>query len=68
MRSHFDRSLPGGGSRAQVRALVEAGWDGFYDVEVMSDDGSMGEAFPDSLWALPVDEIVHRSVESMRAL
>ena len=68
VRSHFDRSLPGGGSRAQVRALVEAGWDGFYDVEVMSDDGSMGEAFPDSLWALPVDEIVHRSVESMRAL
>ena len=67
-RSDFDRLLPGEGSRAAVRALVEAGWDGCFDVEVMSDDGSMGEVFSDSLWALPVEEIVRRSVESVEAL
>jgi sugar phosphate isomerase/epimerase len=67
-RSHFDRLLPGEGSRAAVRALEQAGYDGWYDVEVMSDDGTFGEAFPDSLWALPVAELARRSVASMEGL
>ena len=29
-----------------LRLLDAAGWDGFYDLEVFSDDGSMGTAFP----------------------
>jgi sugar phosphate isomerase/epimerase len=65
-RSDFDRALPGEGSRKAVRALVEAGYGGWFDVEVMSDDGTFGEAFPDSLWALPVAEIAKRAVESMQ--
>ena len=67
-RSDFDRALPGPGSAASVHALLDAGWDGWLDVEVMSDDGTFGDAFPDSLWALPVDEIARRAVESMEAL
>ena len=67
-RSDFDRLLPGAGSRAAIRALEAAGYDGWYDVEVMSDDGTFGHAFPDSLWALPVEEIARRSVESVEAL
>jgi sugar phosphate isomerase/epimerase len=67
-RSDFVRELPGEGSRAAVRALIEAGYDGWFDVEVMSDDGTFGEAFPDSLWALPTEEIARRAVAAVEAL
>jgi sugar phosphate isomerase/epimerase len=67
-RSDLDRALPGDDSRAAVRALEAAGYDGWYDVEVMSDDGTFGDAFPDSLWALPADEIARRAVASMEQL
>jgi sugar phosphate isomerase/epimerase len=46
-----DRVLPGeGGTRSaeHVRALRDAGWDGFLDVEIFST--------PDRFWGLPVDE------------
>ena len=67
-RSDFDRDLPGEGSRAAVRSLVAAGYDGWFDVEVMSDDGTFGAAFPDSLWALPTEQIARRAVEAVKAL
>jgi len=67
-RSDFDRALPGEGSRAAVRALEAGGYDGWYDVEIMSDDGTFGNAFPDSLWDLPADEIARRAVQSMERL
>ena len=37
-------------------------------VELMSDDGTFGNAFEDSLWALPTEELARRSVESLEAL
>ena len=37
-------------------------------VELMSDDGTFGNAFEDSLWALPAEELARRSVESLEAL
>jgi sugar phosphate isomerase/epimerase len=67
-RSDLDRALPGEDSRAAVRALEAAGYAGWYDVEVMSDDGTFGQQFPDSLWALPVDEIARRAVAAMESL
>jgi sugar phosphate isomerase/epimerase len=67
-RSDFDRLFPGEGSRAAVRAIEAAGYDGWYDVEVMSDDGTFEEAFPDSLWTLPADELARRAVATMEAL
>jgi sugar phosphate isomerase/epimerase len=66
-RSYFDRALPGADSRAALRALAEGGYEGWYDVEVMSDDGMFGEAFEDSLWALPVAEIARRAVASLES-
>ena len=37
-------------SRAILGALDEAGWDGLYDIEIFSDDGTFGSAYADSLW------------------
>ncbi len=67
-RSDFDRELPGAGSGPAVRALVEAGYDGWFDVEVMSDDGTFGNAFPDSLWAQDVVDIAGSACAAMEAL
>jgi sugar phosphate isomerase/epimerase len=58
-----DRVLPGeGGTRSaeQVRALVDAGWEGYLDVEIFST--------PDRFWALPVDEAARRAYAAARAL
>jgi hypothetical protein len=41
--------------------LDDAGWDGLYDVEIFSDDGTFGTAYPDSLWAVPPDELLPRA-------
>ena len=40
---------------------MEAGYDGWWELEVFSDDGSFGNAFPDSLWALPANEFLARA-------
>lgn len=51
-----DRVLPGEGGRQSadiVRALVEAGWDGFLDVEIFST--------PDRFWGLAVDDAARRA-------
>ena len=58
-----DRLLPGeGGTRSaeHVCALVEAGWDGFLDVEVFST--------PDRFWGLPVDEAARRAYAAVSRL
>jgi sugar phosphate isomerase/epimerase len=60
-----DRVLPGEGgvrSTEHVRAVVDAGWDGFLDVEIFST--------PERFWALPVDEAArraHAAVSAVRA-
>ncbi|HET7129200.1 MAG TPA: sugar phosphate isomerase/epimerase family protein [Gaiellaceae bacterium] len=58
-RGWADRAMPGDG-RADVpsilRALDAAGWDGLYDIEIFSDDGTFGNAYPDSFWAAPAEE------------
>ena len=63
-RSWADRALPGegvAGVPAILAALEDAGWDGFYDLEIFSDDGTFGDAYPDSLWALPPAELARRA-------
>jgi sugar phosphate isomerase/epimerase len=63
-RGWADRALPGEG-RADVpsilRALDAAGWDGLYDIEIFSDDGTFGNAYPDSFWAAPSEETLARA-------
>ena len=67
-RSHFDRVLPGDGvlDLASVfRTLEAGGYDGWYDVEIFSDNGAFGNAFPDSLWDLEAGELARRARESV---
>ena len=46
-----------------LRALRSAGYDGWYDMEVFSDDGRFGASYPDSLWKLTPDEFARRQVD-----
>jgi sugar phosphate isomerase/epimerase len=62
-RGWADRVLPGDGVAgvpAILGALDRAGWDGFYDIEVFSDNGTFGAAYPDSLWDVDAAELVDR--------
>ena len=66
-RSHFDRVLPGDGTldlAAAFRALETAGYEGWYDVEIFSDNGVFGDAFPDSLWDVDAEQLAQRARES----
>jgi sugar phosphate isomerase/epimerase len=62
-RGWADRALPGeGGADVPriLRLLDDAGWQGLYDVEIFSDDGTFGAAYPDSTWAEPAVELLPR--------
>jgi sugar phosphate isomerase/epimerase len=62
-RGSSDRLLPGDGVADLPRllgALDSAGWDGFYDIEIFSDD-----SLPDSLWKLESGEFARRAVASL---
>jgi sugar phosphate isomerase/epimerase len=63
-RSHFDRVLPGDGVldlAAVFRTLEAGGYDGWYDIEIFSDNGAFGEAFADSLWDVEPVELARRA-------
>jgi sugar phosphate isomerase/epimerase len=63
-RGWADRVLPGDGVAdvpAVFGALEAAGWDGFYDLEIFSDNGAFGSAYPDSLWDLDAAELARRA-------
>jgi sugar phosphate isomerase/epimerase len=62
-RGWLDRVLPGDGVAdvsTALAAVERAGWTGPYDLEIFSDDGTFGDAYPDSLWALPGAELARR--------
>ena len=40
--------------------LEDVGWNGFYDLEIFSDNGAFGSAYPDSLWDLDAAELARR--------
>jgi sugar phosphate isomerase/epimerase len=63
-RGWADRAFPGEGNADVPRilaALDAAGWNGLYDIEIFSDDGTFGAAYPDSVWALPSEEALRRA-------
>ena len=65
-RGWADRVLPGDGVAdvpTILAALERAGWDGYYDLEIFSDNGAFGTTYPDSLWDVEPDELVRRSRE-----
>jgi sugar phosphate isomerase/epimerase len=62
-RGWADRVLPGDGTAdlpAILGVLEEVGWDGFYDLEIFSDNGAFGSAYADSLWDLDAVELARR--------
>ncbi len=66
-RGWADRALPGDGAAdlpAILGALESAGWRGYYDLEIFSDNGAFGSAYPDSLWDLAPLELARRGRES----
>ena len=59
-RGWADRVLPGDGVAglpAILGTLERAGWDGYYDLEIFSDNGAFGNSWPDSLWDVPTEEL-----------
>jgi len=67
-RGWADRVLPGDGVAgvpAILGALDRAGWDGFYDIEVFSDNGTFGAEYPDSLWDVESGELVRRGRQQL---
>jgi sugar phosphate isomerase/epimerase len=69
-RSFADRLLPGDGVADVPRILGlldRAGWDGFYDLEIFSDNGAFGTALPDSLWNVPAGTLARRGREAFLA-
>jgi sugar phosphate isomerase/epimerase len=66
-RGWADRVLPGDGVAdvpAILAALERAGWNGYWDLEIFSDNGTFGTAYPDSLWDVEPRDLVRRSRES----
>jgi sugar phosphate isomerase/epimerase len=62
-RGWADRVLPGDGVAdlpALLGVLEDVGWNGFYDLEIFSDNGAFGSAYPDSLWDLDAAELARR--------
>jgi len=62
--------LPGDGLAdlpAIVSALDDAGWDGLYDLEIFSDDGTFGQAYPDSLWDVPAATLARQGLATLAA-
>ncbi len=68
-RSWCDRVLPGDGVidlEAVFVALEDGGFDGWYDVEVFSDNGLFGNSYPDSLWGQDPQHVAQAAVQKFR--
>ncbi len=66
-RGWADRVLPGDGPAdlpGILGVLEDVGWEGFYDLEIFSDNGTFGAAYPDSLWDLDAAELARRGREA----
>jgi sugar phosphate isomerase/epimerase len=60
-RSNFDRAYPGderGVAPAMIATLIQAGYKGWYELEIFSDDGTFGNDFPDSFWKIPHEQML----------
>ncbi len=70
-RSWCDRVLPGDGIAdipGIFRALDEGGFEGWFELELFSDDGKFGNDFEDSLWKWDPVELVRTGRDKAYAL
>lgn len=69
-RSSMDRVVAGEGVGRLgdlIAAFRDAGYDGWYEFEIFSDDGRFGNEFSDSLWKLDPYEYTRRQLEGFMA-
>lgn len=69
-RARGDRLIPGDGVIDLARiigTLEDAGYTGWYDLEIFSDDGRWGTPVPDSVWAMDPDDVYRRSIDGFAA-
>ena len=62
-RGWCDRVLPGDGViplPEGLAALEAGGFNGWYDLEILSDNGLFGNDYADSVWKLPPTQIVRK--------
>jgi len=60
-RGWGDRALPGRGDMdlTEILKVVRtSGFSGWYELEIFSDDGTLGTAYPDSLWKWPPRDLL----------
>jgi sugar phosphate isomerase/epimerase len=63
-RSPFDRELPGLGRAVApgiIASLLTAGYRGWWELEIFSDDGTFGTVVPGSYWAMPPADFLTRA-------
>jgi sugar phosphate isomerase/epimerase len=66
-RSPFDRELPGRGRGVApeiMATLIEAGYRGWWELNIFSDDGTYGTVLPDSYWAMPPERFLRKAREA----
>lgn len=72
-RGRFDRAMPGEGVLPVadvIRTATRAGYTGWYELEIFSDDGTFGEPLPDPMWQWPPADVLaagRRAFESVYA-
>jgi sugar phosphate isomerase/epimerase len=69
-RSPWDRAIPGEGTTElpyMLQVFEDIGWDGWYDIEIVSDNGFFREPLPESLWEIPPTELASRAVTGLQA-
>jgi sugar phosphate isomerase/epimerase len=69
-RGWCDRVLPGDGIAdlpGILAALRDGGYDGWFELEVLSDDGTFGNDYPDSLWKRDPRELISAGREWFRS-
>ena len=62
-RGGFDRVMPGDGrgvAAGIMATLIEGGYDGWWELEIVSDDGTYRNDWPDSLWKMPHEEMLRQ--------
>jgi sugar phosphate isomerase/epimerase len=70
-RGWYDRAFPGTGTlplTELVRAAHQAGYAGWYEMEIFSDDGTFGHDYPDSLWQQPPADVLRRGLDGFRGV
>lgn len=67
----FDRALPGKGVldvEGVIRTAHDAGYDGWYELEIFSDDGTFGEPVKDPMWQWQPERLITEGREAFEAV